>query len=187
MKTGFWLILFALLLVLFASGCPAPEDETPETPAANGAMDTPERPVAEPPAEPPAMEEEDAGMEGEGGEGMNQTGAIEDLSATQITVNGTVYNILGTTEWLDADGNQWAIESFHVGDNVLIEGTADGSGGWNATRVKMDNAAEDTGMADDEDDAGEAEEEDPGAEGDADGAAGEAEGDPANPCNPCEG
>lgn len=72
---------------------------------------------------------------------LTLTGAIEALDGGGITVGGTLFAILDTTEWLDLLGQPALPEDFAVGGMVEVTGDADGLGGWNARRVQAEDAA----------------------------------------------
>ncbi len=71
---------------------------------------------------------------------MTVLGSIEVLEAESLTVNGSVFAITVSTEWLDINGVATDASAFIVGDKVEVTADSDGLGGWNARVVKAEDA-----------------------------------------------
>ncbi len=69
-------------------------------------------------------------------------GLIEEITETTITVDGTGAAHDETTEWLDGNNLPALPADFLVGMNVEMTLDADGSGGWLARKVKMEDGNE---------------------------------------------
>jgi hypothetical protein len=80
--------------------------------------------------------------DGQGGAGTSETGNIEALDETAITVNGVVFAHNESTEWLDNNNNPLTPADFSVGMFVKVEADPDGEGGWIAYKVKMEDQGE---------------------------------------------
>lgn len=88
-----------------------------------------------------------------GGSGMIHEievhGLVSALTSSSITVNGTSFALSGGTEWRIGDDRSADPGQFSVGSSVEVEGHSNGSGGWIASKVQMDDNGSDGSAGDD--------------------------------------